>query len=155
MIIRLIPPPPFTVILFTVSWNKELPSALSLPPFYTNQLHLLAQHDLDKPPNFHSLDKTTWLIPCLHEVTFDLSMGNGLITIRCIFIDGDIKEWTFRSERCMAHLSDVCQDVQWAAMQSERDRYERYQMQQESQDAEALQPKKHKKQRSLLMTLVS
>ncbi|THH30828.1 hypothetical protein EUX98_g3361 [Antrodiella citrinella] len=153
MIIRLIPHPPLNVVLFTVSFNTKLPSVIQLPQFYSNQLGLLSQHELDRPISYHCLDKATWLIACLHEVSFDLSIGNGLVGVRCTFIDGDVKEWTFSSDRCSHDLVNVCRDVRWSAMQAERERYERYSMHQIPE--EVSQPKKHKKQRSLLMSLVS
>ncbi|TCD60132.1 hypothetical protein EIP91_010680, partial [Steccherinum ochraceum] len=153
MIIRLIPPPPHNSVLFTVSFNTKLPGHVAFPQFYSNQLGLLNQHELEQPQTYHSLDKATWMIACLHEVAFDLSMGNGLVLVRCTFIDGDVKEWTFKSDKAVRELAAVCRDTEWASMQADRERYERYGMQSVSESD--LQPKKHKKQRSLLMSLVS
>lgn len=154
MIVRLIPYAHSESILYTVSFNAKLPAAVPAPQFYANQLHLLSQHDLDNPNSHHSLDKATWLTACLHEVAFDLSMGNGMVIVRCTFIDGDVKEWSIRSDKCTQDMDHVCRDTRWASMQAERERYERY-GRQASPEPEELQPKKHKKQRSLLMTLVS
>ncbi|KAH8080709.1 hypothetical protein BXZ70DRAFT_637422 [Cristinia sonorae] len=156
MIIRLVAPSPVNTVLFTVSFNTKLPSHLTSPPFYANQLQLIAQHDLDHPSGYHwhALDKSTWLIAALHEVVFDLTLGNNLIVVRSTFSDGDTKEWSFKSDKCMSDLLKVCQDVQWAGRQAEWERYERYGVLPPS-ESEVLQPKKHKKQRSLLMSLVS
>lgn len=155
MIIRLIPPPPVAMVLFTVSFNTKLPSALPLPPFYSNQSHLLSQHDLEHPASYHSLDKSSWLNACLHEVVFDLSMGNGVIVLRCTFVDGDVKQWSFRSDPCLRNLNHVFRDVRWSAMQAEREKYEKYAQQLLAEEEGEMQPRKHKKQRSLLMSLVS
>ncbi|CAL1710261.1 unnamed protein product [Somion occarium] len=160
MIIQLKPPTPSTpVVLFSFTFNSAPPSSLPLPTAYNNQLQLLAQHDIQIPKSLHMLDKSIWLVACLHEVIFDLSPHDGtdFVTIRCTFIDGDVREWTFRNEECVKDLEDVLRDVEWSHIQSQREKYERYGIDHSHTDSPpSPQPqKKHKKQRSLLMTLVS
>ena len=98
MIIQLKPPTPATpVVLFSFTFNSSPPAALPLPTAYNNQLQLLAQHDIQGPSSLHMLDKSVWLVTCLHEVIFDLSgnTGDDFVTIRCTFIDGDVRRNTW------------------------------------------------------------
>lgn len=160
MIIQLKPPTPATpVVLFSFTFNSSPPAALPLPTAYNNQLQLLAQHDIQGPSSLHMLDKSVWLVTCLHEVIFDLSgnTGDDFVTIRCTFIDGDVREWTFKDARCMSKLQGVLKDVEWSHIQSQKEKYERQSLdsqRSESSPSPSPSQKKHKKQRSLLMTLV-
>ncbi|KAK7680356.1 hypothetical protein QCA50_016596 [Cerrena zonata] len=115
---------------------------------------------IQAPSSLHMLDKAVWLVTCLHEVIFDLSgnTGDDFVTIRCTFIDGDVREWTFKDEQCMSKLQGVLKDVEWSHIQSQKEKYERQSLDsQRSEVSPSPSPsqKKHKKQRSLLMTLVS
>lgn len=105
------------------------------------------------------LDKSVWLVTCLHEVIFDLSgnTGDDFVTIRCTFIDGDMREWTFKDDKCMSKLQGVLKDVEWSHIQSQKEKYERQSLDSQHSEVSSSPPpsqKKHKKQRSLLMTLV-
>lgn len=71
MLLRLVPPPPWPAILFTVSF-PTLPESLPLPASWDAHLQLLANTHLTMPPSLHALDKSVAWTALLHMVTFDL-----------------------------------------------------------------------------------
>ena len=109
----------------------------------------------------------------LQEVAFDM----GRERVRCVWVDGGVEEWALvdgmtgggeggkEKEECARMLGSVLRDVDLSAEVGERERlwdeWERFgyaQSQAQAQAAAVSTPQKaikHKKQRSLLMSLVA
>ncbi|KAI0074252.1 hypothetical protein K474DRAFT_1709998 [Panus rudis PR-1116 ss-1] len=176
MIIKLIPPlsTGVPVVLFSFTYNPEpytnpTSSPLPLPTAYENQLSLLRQHKLPLPSSIHMLDKSVWIAASIHEVLFDLARyeqdptAPWGVKVSCTFVDGDVQEWSFCSEKCVRELVGVLKDVDWSSVQERRERIQRSASEGASPYEQELSippppeqtRKKHKKQKSLLMTLVS
>lgn len=158
MIIRLIPDGPLPSVLFTLSFTTPPPPTLPISQSYLNQLQVLSQHDLDSPNCVHMLDKAVGVISLLHEVLFDLSSfkDKRRAAVKCTFIDGEVQEWTIVNEKCVEDLSGVLRDVGWSAMQAKVEEYERSSRTAQVNPAPPVPTtKKHKKQKSLLMSLVA
>lgn len=158
MIIRLIPDGPLPSVLFTLSFTTPPPPTLPIPQSYINSLQVLSQHDLDPPTSIHMLDRSVGLISLLHEVLFDLSSfkDKSRTVVKCTFIDGEVQEWTISDEKCVEDLGGVLRDVGWSAMRAKVEEYERTGGAAQATPSPPPRPtKKHKKQRSLLMSLVA
>jgi hypothetical protein len=147
MLLRLIPNPPLPAVMFAVKF-PNLPEQLPLPPNWIAQLQQLANDDLDIPNNTYLLDKSTWIIALLEEVTFDL----GCSTIICSFIDGSVEEWPMLQYDCIHALETVLSDVDQSTFE-ERDNQAPSSI--PSPPSTPTKPSKHKKSRSLLMSIVA
>lgn len=179
MQIKLIPRSPHPTILFTLTLPNPDPTTnvLPLPQAYQNLLHLLATSSppLEAPGNMHALDRATFLVEVCAEVAFDLSASGK---VRCVWVDGGVEEWPLGEGlgedgvwRRRELLESVVRDVDLSAEELERerakeewDRFGRRQARDAQAQAEleaviATAPKattvKHKKHRSLLMSLVA
>ncbi|KAJ7594200.1 hypothetical protein C8J56DRAFT_1043972 [Mycena floridula] len=159
MLIRLLPHQnhpenPNPTVLFAVAF-QNLPDTLPLPFSWASQLNALSMDDLELPTSVHSLDKSV-VLPCIIEqVTFDVPAG----TISCLLIDGSLETWPLCDSRNLLDrvINDVNDSAAIAEFERERERM-RQEAHAESLKAEALSSvkvKTHKKQRSLLMSLVA
>jgi hypothetical protein len=114
---------------------------------------------------------------------FEVNKRSNIGRVVCAFIDGRIIEWELGSTQtedkeainCVEMLRGVCQDVQNSAMEAEKEREAKYRVQdlrsstssegggseecsvqvKPNDKAETRKQGKHKKQRSLLMSLVA
>lgn len=179
MLFRLIPRTVVPTVLFTLSFPDipececiyaVMPSvcsndviALPLPVSWANQLNQLSADELELPgpAGMHALDKSASLASVIEEITFDLST----LRITCALLDGTRQEWPLMDTACMYALESVLFDVNEATNEAERER------RQTEADARAKSrtpsppplpvttpaPRmiKHKRQRSLLMSIVS
>ncbi|KZT26185.1 hypothetical protein NEOLEDRAFT_1177964 [Neolentinus lepideus HHB14362 ss-1] len=161
MLIRLVPQPPSPTVLFTLSF-PSLAQSLPPPPSWHLQLQRLATSELELPASMHALDKSAWVVCVLQEVTFDLCAE----TITCVFVDGQREEWPIvggTANRCVKALESVLDDVNSSARENEKERVtsveENHQPHSRQVSSSSVNsnsaPVKHKKQRSLLMSLVA
>ncbi|TDL27814.1 hypothetical protein BD410DRAFT_835108 [Rickenella mellea] len=177
MLIRLLPIAPLPTVLFNVSF-PALPETLPFPAGWANQLHLAAAHDLELPTCVHALDKSGWALSLVHEVTFHMERG----VVECVWVDGTRDEWGIGEVGqvggdgggCVRALERVLEDVEGSAKAGEWERAMEAGLhmptptlpptivqQQAAATATAQQHPpvsgrpRHKKQRSLLMTLVA
>jgi hypothetical protein len=167
MLIKLNPKSPQPAVLYNLSYPPAID--LPLPPAYQSLLHTLSTSfpQLDPPSTLHALDKATWLVAVLKEVVFDLDRD----WVRCVWVDGGVEEWALSAEGvdggCVGMLERVLRDVGLSAIEDERERlradWERFGRQramavakhQAEVHAQAQVKAKHKKHRSLLMSLVA
>ena len=89
------------------------------------------------------------MISLLEEVTFDLSC----LTVTCLFIDGITEEWPLMHHGCTELLESVLLDVHQSAVEGFREKEQVAGSPVVSSTPPAV--KKHKKSRSLLMTIVA
>ncbi|KAL4263851.1 hypothetical protein AB1N83_005458 [Pleurotus pulmonarius] len=156
MLIRLTPQAPHPTVLFTIAFNN-LPETLPSPLSWANQLNCLAADELDVPTSHHCLDKAACIPSLLESITFDLIT----MTASCSFVDGVSAEWPLFDPVCLKALHGVVNDVSMSALEAERERFrEKEEEQQRLLDLmtpppSPLKPKGHKKQRSLLMTMIA
>lgn len=149
MLLRLISTPPLPTVLFTLGF-PNLPENLPYPTNWIAQLQRLAADELEIPQVSHALDKSTWIISLLEEVTFDLTC----LTVTCSFIDGTVEEWPLMQCDCTQLLESVLEDVNQSALESSKEK-------EPMVAAPVVSPtppapsKKHKKSRSLLMSFVA
>jgi hypothetical protein len=152
MLLRLTPNGPQPTIVFTLSFGA-LPGNLPVPQSWVHEMNRLAADDLELPgpQSLLSLDKSTGLMNVLQEVTFDLPE----LQAACLFVDGHRVEWMLNSE-CLAWLEDILADVEEASIEAERERREaEARIISAPPPTSGARPSKHKKQRSLLMSLVA
>lgn len=159
MIIKLLPASPQPTILFAVTF-ANIPDGLPMPLGWGNQLHALALDGIDPPESLHTLDKSAHLSCLVEEVIFDVPA----MIISCRFLDGTIEEWPLMASKCLQALENISDDVNEAAQETERERAREKAKERENElkHAESLNSPpstvrvtKHKKQRSLLMSLVA
>ncbi|KAJ8520541.1 hypothetical protein ONZ45_g2671 [Pleurotus djamor] len=156
MLIKLTPQAPHPTVLFTVSF-ANLPETLPCPLSWANQLNCLSADELDVPTNHHCLDKAAIVPNLLENVTFDLNT----MMASCSFVDGVMVEWPIADPGCLNALMGVVSDVSDSALEAERERLrEKEEERQRTLDLmtpppSPTKPKGHKKQRSLLMTIVA
>ena len=112
------------------------------------------------PAGVHALDKAAGLTSIIEEVTFDMST----LRVSCSFLDGSRQEWPLMDTECMYALESVVFDVSEAATETERERRE---SEARMRPPSPLPPPpplvassaprviKHKRQRSILMSLVA
>lgn len=156
MLIRLLPDPPHPTILFAVTFQNP-PEDLALPWSWSTQLNALSLDDLELPQLVHSLDKAAGLVSILDQVSFNTPSKS----ISARFVDGSLHEWPLQPG-CLKLLDSVLDDVNESASETERER-ERLKIQQGRSKEEdnlssppsSLKAKGHRKQRSLLMSLVA
>lgn len=152
MLIRVIPLPPLPTILFTITF-PNLTRDLPMPPYWDVQLQRLAAEDLEIPHSIHSLDKAAWIAALLQEVTFDMTS----LTVSALFVDHSVEEWPLMGRECVSALESVLRDVNDSALESEQERADAPPQPPPAPLPPPVQAKhsKHKKQRSLLMSLVA
>lgn len=153
MLIRLIPPAPEPTVLFTLTF-PPLPADIPFPQNWAAQLQHLSAQDLELPGCIHALDVAVGLSARLHEVVFDLND----MSVSCTFVDGVREVWGIdRDTACLAKLRTVVEDVCESAGETPRQepKLEPTRMALEPAAPTPVKPTKHKKQRSLLMTLVA
>lgn len=156
MLLRLHPAAPHPTIHFAVAFDN-LDERLPVPANWTSQLQALSMDDLEFPRHVHALDKASSLPCLLDEVVFNVPLGQ----IFCTFIDKSTQILDL-PPKCLALLESVADDVSESAIQSERERERVRERVRERQQSESLNSppaslklKGHKKQRSLLMSLVA
>ena len=164
MQIKLIPATNLPTVLFTVNFS-ELPDDLGIPVAWATLLHRLSADELELPSSLLALDKTTWIVTVLHSVTFDLA--NHLII--CAYNDGQMEEWDCRVllgeeqmdewAACVGTLENVLKDVNDSAIEVEREKRQSQPPPPAPIPVPVAEPPqkqgRHKKQRSLLMTIVA
>lgn len=157
MLIRLNPIPPDPSVFYTVTYPDAL-GRVALPTGWALTLHALQADDFECPTTPHALDKATWLSTILMEVAFDLVS----LTVICSFIDGNVARWPISDFACVKALEEVLADVKQSTMEVDRERASfdqsrRMDMRSKSPSPEPIpgKPAKHKRQRSLLMSLVA
>ncbi|KAG6808728.1 hypothetical protein H0H92_003090 [Tricholoma furcatifolium] len=150
-----------SAVVFSVTF-EDLDSQVPIPSTWTAQLNNLRIDELEVPTLIHALDKAAGIIALLEEITFDLSTK----VISCHFVDGSVEQWALTEERCVQALERVVRDVNESSLAIEREiaeekrQRERELERRRNSDAplpltSTRQPTRHKKQRSLLMTLVA
>lgn len=165
MLIRLIPSVSHGTVLYNVSFPVNVPN-LPTPPGWSNQLHLLTSVlRLDSPLNIHMFDRSVGLVARIVEVMFDVPNKEVVVG----FVDGRTERFPMNSQ-CMQMLQGVVDDVKTCYEQeSRRDSFERSTSASVCSSVASLQdipstsaappksPKlsRHKKQRSLLFSLIS
>jgi len=169
MLIRLLPTPPHPSVLFNITF-EDLPDGLSLPPTWTTHLSNLMHDELPMPKWQHTLDKATFFSCVLDEVIFDIPA----LLVTCRFVDGTLTEWKINADRlatkCLKTLESVVDDVCLSTLIAEqeqqrekhREKEQAWERERERLKQRQLVPlpslvksTKHKKKRSILMTLVS
>ena len=184
MLIKLIPLHPHPTVLFTLAFTLQHPQHLPLPNAYHQLLQTLQSSTpaLDTPNTLCALDRATWMVECLAEVIIDLNTETVRCIWVDEAIDewqlaSNVNQEQY--EECLRQLQSVLHDVDTSGEEAERERMReewevRYhamaQAHAEAQQAYAnaqtqaalaaaaappVKPTKHKKQRSLLMTLVA
>lgn len=146
MFIRLIPSPPHSAVLFAVAF-PDLDN-ISLPPSWVDQLRILQHDHLEIPSSIHVLDRAAGLVCIITEITFDVPA----LTISCKMVDGSIEEWPLVENGCLDALSGVVSDVNESA---EMERVTELESEKRRAESPTGKVTRHKKQRSLLMTLVA
>ncbi|KAL0946293.1 hypothetical protein HGRIS_012542 [Hohenbuehelia grisea] len=152
MRIRLVPNPPHPEVLFSIVFD-DLREPLPSPISWVNQFNSLVAENLELPALHHSLDKAACLPSLLEDVSFNLNT----LTISCTFVDGAMEEWPLMDMACLQALQGVISDVNSSAREAEREREREQQerLERQTPPPSPTKQKGHKKQRSLLMTLVS
>ncbi|KAG6902682.1 hypothetical protein C0995_013374 [Termitomyces sp. Mi166 len=137
-------------VVFSILFEDLDPTAT--PSTWTTQLQSLRLDELEVPALVHALDKSTRIICLLEEVTFDLSTS----TISCHFVDGSVEQWPFVGEQCIKVLDRIVQDVNESSLALEREKEEKRERRRfEMPRSPPTKASGHKKQRSLLMSLVA
>lgn len=165
MLIRLVPSVSHGTVLYNVSFPINFPN-LPTPPAWSNQLHLLTSVLLLEPPqNIHVFDRSVGLVARIIEVMFDVPTKEVVVS----FVGGHIEKLPMNSQ-CMQMLQGVVDDVKACSeLESRRDSFECATSASicssvvSSQDIPSIScappksPKlsRHKKQRSLLFSLIS
>lgn len=151
MFIRLIPTPPLSPVLFAVTY-PDIDESLPLPNAWVEQLHVLKHDGLDSPPTIHALDRAAGLVGIVTEITFDIPA----LVITCKMLDGTVEEWPLMEKGCLRALEDVVADVHESA-ESDRETVLENERGRSAESPPPLSGKvtRHKKQRSLLMSLVA
>ena len=163
MIITLVRPDPHPSVDFALEF-KNLPPHLPIPPAWAHQVAILNLDDLELPNGIHALDSSAGPSALLHQVTFDLPAQ----LVACVFVDGSTETWSLDGKQgCIDRLQGVIRNVDAATAESVSE-LERHVAKQRWRDHErerllnmtipapvTSKSSKHRKQRSLLMTLVS
>ena len=168
MLIRLVPPSPHPTILYGVTFPSVLalhdlgPSA-TIPAAWSSQLQIITSIlQFEPPSSIHMLDRAVGLVARVHEVSMDVSQKEFVLR----FVDGRVTNIPMNSD-CVRMLLGVVLDVKGCS-ESESQRG--------SMDGSACsgstvastedppsgkcptkspKPGKHKRQRSLLFSLMS
>ncbi|KAG1859202.1 hypothetical protein F4604DRAFT_1160385 [Suillus subluteus] len=165
MLIRLVPSVSHGTVLYNVSFPINFPN-LPTPPAWSNQLHILTSVlRLEPPQNIHVFDRSVGLVARITEVIFDVPAKEVVVS----FVDGRIEKLPMNSQ-CMQMLQGVVDDVKACSeLESRRDSFEcptsasicsSVVSSQDIPSISSAPPKspklsRHKKQRSLLFSLIS
>ncbi|KAG5650980.1 hypothetical protein H0H81_010327 [Sphagnurus paluster] len=145
-----------SAVVFAVVF-EDLEPDLPNPLSWTTLLQNLRRDELEIPARVHALDKSAGIISLLEDVTFDLSTN----AISCRFLDGSVEHLPFAGARCVKALQRIILDVNESSLHIDREREEEKmrELEKERKRLELTSPPtkvtRHKKQRSLLMTLVA
>ncbi|KAG5641996.1 hypothetical protein DXG03_003796 [Asterophora parasitica] len=160
MLVNIVPPTAdahLSAVVFSVIF-EDLAPKLPNPPVWTNLLQNLRRDELEVPESMHAFDRAAGIICLLEEVTFDLSTQ----IISCQFVDGSTEQWSFAGTQCVKALQRIVLDVNESSLDIEREREMERQKEREMERKrlESISPPsakvtRHKKQKSLLMTLVA
>lgn len=164
MLIRLIPSSPHSHILYSLSFPTNLRD-LPFPPAWSNQLHLLTSVlHFESPQSIHVFDRSVGLVTRIYDLTYDVPAKEVIVS----FVDGRGAKIPMNAQ-CIQMLQSVIEDVQTCAEQEARsDTLEETSASvcssvTSSQSIPIISsvpsksPKlsKHKRQRSLLFSLIS
>jgi hypothetical protein len=151
MLIRLNPHGSQPAHVFTLSFGP-LRDDLPIPNAWAYELQRLAADGIQQPSpsGLLALDKSVGLMNVLQEVTLDVP---GL-TVTCLFIDGHRHDWMMDAA-CVAFLENILADIDEMYLESERERRSLESKERVASESSDSRPTKHKKQRSLLMSLVA
>lgn len=136
-------------VMHTVSWPQYNENYL-IPATWQNLLQALKQDDLDEPETLFNLDKGVGITTLLDVVTFDVPS----MTVSCVFADGSTEEWPLIEEKCVRLIEAVAQDVNEAQLEREMENDVEKELVANLPPA-IVRPARHKRQRSLLMSLVA
>jgi hypothetical protein len=160
MLIKLLPThPSHPTVLFGITFESCLPEGVQVPISWTSQQALLLADSLELPKYIHALDAAS-IFPCLlEEVVFDIQ----LLLISCRFIDGSCVEWSLMDSKCLTSLENVLRDVTESTREVEEPEREGTKEKEKREELPELlnsppstiKGTRHKKQRSLLMSLVA
>ncbi|KAI0943582.1 hypothetical protein AcW1_002716 [Taiwanofungus camphoratus] len=144
-------------VYFRVNFNEPC-ETVPLPAGWITQLQCLQMDELEMPGSVHALDKASWLTAVIDELVFDLASQ----TVCCTLIDGPRMQWSMTQGACLRALDDVLADVAQSAAELERERTPPPFKAESSRGEQVAplelppaKPTKHKKQRSLLSSLVA
>jgi len=163
MLIRLIPPTPeHSHILYTLAFPTSLRD-LPFPPAWSNQLHLLTSVlHFESPQSIHVFDRSVGLVARIYDLTFDIPANEVTVS----FVDGRGAKIPMNAQ-CIQMLQSVIEDVRTCAEQeARRDTLEETSVCSSVTSSQSIpiissvppkSPKlsKHKRQRSLLFSLIS
>ncbi|RDB19195.1 hypothetical protein Hypma_013649 [Hypsizygus marmoreus] len=147
-----------SAVVFSVVFEDFGPD-LAHPPEWASTLHYLKRDELDLPVAIHALDKAAGITSLLEEVTFDVPS----MVISCQFVDGSTENWPLKGAACLKALEKIVLDVNESSLDIERER-EWEKGKERERERRRFEPSimsapvkrtRHKKQRSLLMTLVA
>ncbi len=158
MLIQVVPNSPNPTVLFAIEFNNLL-EHLPTPPAWLYQLQCLSLDDLDPPNCIHALDKAASVACLVQKLTFDIPT----LTVSCAFVDGLVEEWPLMGAGCLRALEGVVDDVNDSSVEVEREKErerveqerERKRIQSLNSPPSSIKVTRHKKQRSLLMSLVA
>ncbi|KAF9224936.1 hypothetical protein BS17DRAFT_57871 [Gyrodon lividus] len=168
MLIRLVPPSPHPTVLYALTFPNVLPLPhlhpnATIPVAWASQLHLLTSIlDLEHPSSIHMFDRAVGLVVRAQEVCLDVSQGE----IRVSFVDGRVMK-TAMNPDCVRMLLGVVDDVKACSEpEGHRSSLEGSACASIASSTEDLPPPggsptkshklgKHKRQRSLLFSLIS
>lgn len=150
MLLRILPDTKVPSVLFTLTF-PHLPLDLPCPPSWNAYLQRLAVEELELPRDLHSLDKAAWISTILAEVTFDMTRG----VVRALFIDDTVQEWPLMDKTCLITLDGILKDVNLSTMDFSAPKEKAVEKPTESRPPTPSKSVKHKKQRSLLASLVA
>lgn len=153
MLLRLVPEQSCPTVLFTLAFTN-LPDSVPFPQNWSAQLQGILQDELELPNCIHALDKSVWASVLLHEVLFCMASR----TISCSFIDGTRKEWPMANEKFITALQNVLEDVTESGIASEMEAHRARVIAEQAEKSRSTSPVKvqrHKRSRSILMTIVA
>jgi len=158
MLINVIPNSKATqsAVVFSVVF-EDLEPELPNPQSWTSQLQCLQRDGFEVPKAIHALDKSAGIVSLLQDITFDLST----MVISCQFVDGSSEQWPLPGEGCLDALQKILRDVNESSLEIDRElqREKEKEREREHRFSEFASPAgkttRHKRQRSLLMTLVA
>lgn len=168
MLIRLVPPSPHPTILYGLTFPSVLslhdlgPSA-TIPAAWSSQLHILTSIlQLEPPSSIHMLDRAVGLVARVHEVSMDVPHKEFVLRS----VDGRVINVPMNSD-CVRMLLGVALDVKGCSeSECQRNSMEgsgcsgstagsAEDLPSGSSLAKSPKPGKHKRQRSLLFSLIS
>lgn len=168
MIIRLIPPSPHPKILYGVTFPSILPLpdislSPTIPVAWSSQLQLITSIlQFEPPSNVHMLDRSVGLVARIHELTMDVPQKEFVVR----FVDERVVYVPMSSD-CIQMLQGVVIDVKGCSEpDSQRNSTESStcpgsfagsaeDIPTASNPTKPPKPGKHKRQRSLLFSLIS